>query len=72
MVVLALGVVACPGNDVFWLHYLYQRGEHCTKEHKAGRSISCQLFAQDWPNLRCRRFNNVEVDSINTLQGTVL
>ena len=32
----------------------------------------CQLFAQDWPNLCWGRFNNVEVDSINTLQVTVL
>ena len=30
------------------------------------------LFAQDWPNLRWGRFNNVEFDSINTLQVTVL
>ena len=36
----------------------------------ACRSILCQLFAQDWPNLRWGRFNNVEVDSIHTLQVT--
>ena len=28
------------------------------------RSILCQLFAQDWPNLSWSRFNNVGVDSI--------
>ena len=36
------------------------------------QSILCQLFAQDWPNLLWGRFNNVEVDSMNTLQDTVL
>ena len=38
----------------------------------ACRSILCQLFAQDWPNLRWGWLNNVEVDSINALQVTVL
>ena len=28
------------------------------------RSILCQLFAQDWPNLCWGRFNKVEVNSI--------
>ena len=44
-------------------------------EKKLGRHIMpnlCQLFAQDWPNLRWGRFNNIEVNSINTLQATVL
>ena len=38
----------------------------------ACRSILCQLFAHNWPNLCWGRFNNVVVDSINTLQITVL
>ena len=35
-------------------------------------SILCQLFSQDWPNLHWGRFNNDEVNSINTLQVTIL
>ena len=30
------------------------------------------LFAEDWPNLCWGQFNNVVIDSINTLQITVL
>ena len=49
-----------------------QRSTRQARNLVACWSILCQLFAQDWPNLRWDWFNNVEVDSISTLQVTVL
>ena len=45
-----------------------QRSTRQASHLVACQSILCKLFAQDWPNLCWARFNNVEVDSINTLQ----
>ena len=42
------------------------------RQELACRLILCQLFAQDLPNLRWGLFNNFEVNSMNTLQVTVL
>ena len=39
---------------------------------KREKDKSKSLFTQDWPNLLWGRFNNVEVDSINTYQVAVL
>ena len=62
-----------------WLKYLQMIVGGCcqlemilTPQVCASQSILCQLFAQDWPNLCWGRFNNIEVDSITSLEVTIL
>ena len=37
----------------------------------ACRSILCELFVQDWPNLSWGRLKNIEVDSIKRFHNSV-
>ena len=52
---------------------LHQLDIHLKNESRVGTPIRQNLlFVQEWPNLLWGRFNNVEVDSINTSQVTLL
>ena len=52
--------------------YLAGKGEGLGIQKTQTYTTLVPLFAQDWPSLRWGRYNDDEVDSINTLQVKLL